>query len=63
MAITVRSLNALLNQKGLGDTKEATHYKGEYWLLHICKNGVPVPLNHDNTIGGIEQAINLLESE
>lgn len=42
--ITLRDVNNLLKKKGIADNTEATHYKGKYWLLHICKNNVPVPL-------------------
>jgi len=29
-----------------GATMDATHHKGEYWILHIAQNGRPVPLYH-----------------
>lgn len=60
MKITIKSLNALLKQQGRSE--EVTRYKGEFWLLHICKNGVPVPFNHDKDIMGIKSAIELLGS-
>ena len=41
---TLRTLNKLLKEKGLADNTEVTRFKGKYHLLHICKNGVPVPL-------------------
>ena len=44
MKDTVKTLNSLLKLQGLGTTKEVTRHKGKYHLLHICRNGVPVPL-------------------
>ncbi|KKN31348.1 hypothetical protein LCGC14_0824990 [marine sediment metagenome] len=41
---TVATLNKLLKKRGCGDTEEVTRYQGKYHLLHICKNGAPVPL-------------------
>ena len=38
------NLRALNKMVGDGETTEITWYKGKYHILHICKNGVPVPL-------------------
>ena len=43
MKDTVRTLNKLLKEKGASENTEVTRCKGEYRLLHICRNGVPVP--------------------
>ena len=42
--IGLRSLNKLLKEKGASHNTEVTKHKGKYYLLHICKNNVPVPL-------------------
>jgi hypothetical protein len=55
--ITMRTLNTLLKQQGQSENTEVTRYKGEYWLLHICKNGVPVPLYHSKDIAEIKSQI------
>ena len=44
MGETLRTLNKLLKDNGLNENTEVTRFKGKYHLLHICKNGVPVPL-------------------
>lgn len=41
---TTRELNKLLKENGLSENTEVTRHKGKYHLLHICGNGVPVPL-------------------
>jgi hypothetical protein len=46
MKDTLRTLNKLLEEKGKDDNTEVTRFKGEFYLLHICQNGVPVPLYH-----------------
>ena len=46
----IRSLNKLLKEKGHSENTEVTRFKGEYYLLHICNNGVPVPLIHSKDI-------------
>ena len=60
--MSIRTLNKQLEEKGLSDTKEVTRYKGKYYLLHICANGVPVPLNLSKNIQDIKDAIDLLEA-
>ncbi len=54
----LRTLNKLLTAKGVGDNTEVTRYKGKYHLLHICKNGVPVPLIISKDASEIEAHIN-----
>ena len=49
MKITRRTINIFLKKKRIIN-KEVTRYKGEFWLLHICKNDVPVPLFHSKDI-------------
>ncbi len=56
---TVRSLNKLLKENGLAENTEATRYKGKYYLLHICKNGVPVPLIISKDISEIKDHIDI----
>jgi len=41
---TTRELRKVLKDKGRSEDTEITKYKGKYHLLHICKNGMPVPL-------------------
>jgi hypothetical protein len=59
MKETMGTLNKILKENGRGDDTEVTRFKGEYWLLHICGNGAPVPLNHDKDIMEIKKAIEL----
>jgi hypothetical protein len=54
---TMRTLNKLLKDKGHSDNTEVTKFKGEYYLLHICQNGVPVPLIHSKDIAEIKTEI------
>jgi hypothetical protein len=42
--VTLRTLNNYLKKKGVDKTEECTHYKGNYYWLHICKNGNPAPM-------------------
>ena len=42
--ITLKTAKTLIKSKGLNDNTEVTRHKGKYHLLHICRNGVPVPL-------------------
>ncbi len=54
---TVATLNKLLNTRGYGDTEEVTRYQEKYHLLHICKNGAPVPLIISKDIADIRDYI------
>ena len=40
----VRDLRKVLKESGKSETTEITTHQGKYHLLHICRNGVPVPL-------------------
>ena len=55
--MTKRTLNKILKVKGHSEDTEVTRFKGEYYLLHICKNGVPVPLCHSKDITEIQNHI------
>jgi len=55
-----RTLNRLLESKELSDNTEATRYNGKYYLLHICKNGTPVPLMVSDNATEIENYIGTL---
>ncbi|KKK68075.1 hypothetical protein LCGC14_2947670 [marine sediment metagenome] len=59
MKETARTLNKFLRDKGLGDNTEVTRYKGKYHLLHICENGVPVPLVISKDITEIKDHIDI----
>ena len=52
-----RELRKLLKEKGLNETTEITTYKGKFHLLHICKNGTPIPLIISKDISEIEEHI------
>lgn len=54
-----RTLNKLLGEKGVSDNTEVTRYKGQYHLLHICQNGMPVPLIISKDITEIKEYIDL----
>jgi hypothetical protein len=56
MKYDLRSLNKLVKDK---DETEITRYKGQYYILHICKNGVPVPLNVSEDAREIAREIKL----
>jgi hypothetical protein len=56
---TMRTLNKLLKGKGKSESTEVTRFKGEYYLLHICKNGVPAPLCHSKDIAEIKKHIEI----
>lgn len=58
---TMGSLNKLLKEKGHSENTEVTRYKGKYHLLHICKNGVPVPLVISKDITEIKEHIELYD--
>ena len=50
--MNLRKLRKLLKDK---DKTELTNYKGEGWVLHICKNNMPCPLFHSKDIKEIEE--------
>jgi len=52
----LRKLRKLIKDK---EKTELTNYKGEGWILHICKNNIPVPLFHSKDINEIEREIKL----
>ena len=52
MKLTRRIINSFLKQRKVKN-KEVTKYKGEFWLLHICKNNVPVPLFHSKNLNEV----------
>jgi len=56
---TMRTLNKLLKEQGLSENTEVTRYQGKYHLLHICKNGVPVPLIISKDIAEIRGHIDI----
>jgi hypothetical protein len=56
---TMRSLNKTLKAYGRPDL-EITKWKGEFWLLHICQNGRPVPYAHCKKITEINDYIQIL---
>lgn len=56
---TLRSLKKLLKDNERNDDTEVTHFKGEYYLLHILKNGVPIPYIHSQDIHEIRREIGL----
>ena len=58
--ITTRTLNKLLKENGVGDNTEVTRHQGKYHLLHICKNGVPVPLIISKDITKIKDHIDFI---
>ena len=62
MKETMRSLNKILKEKGVSDNAEVTRYKGKYHLLHICGNGVPVPLIISKDITDIKDHIDIYHS-
>ena len=47
--MNLRTIKSFLKKTGITN-KEVTKYKGEYWVLHICKNNAPVPLFHSKSI-------------
>ena len=55
----LRTLNKLLKEKKVTN-KEATRFKGEYYLLHILRNNTPVPLFHSKEAQEVENYINLI---
>lgn len=55
MKTTLKSLNKLIEENGNAENTEATRFKGEYWLLHICKNNTPVPLFHSKKIEEVKK--------
>ena len=50
--MNLRKLRKLIKDK---ERTELTNYRGEGWVLHICKNNVPVPLFHSKDITKIEE--------
>ena len=54
----LRKLRKLIKDK---EKTELTNYKGEGWVLHICKNNVPVPLFHSKDIKEIEEYLRLYD--
>lgn len=49
------TLNRILKAKGLDQSTEVTRHKGTYYLLHICKNGTPVPMVYSKDIATIQK--------
>ena len=60
MKTELRPLNKLLKEKGLSTNHEVTRFKGKYHLLHICKNGNPVPYVVSEDATDIEDCIERL---
>lgn len=62
-APTLRTLKKALKSKGYGEdgNKEVTHHKGNYYLLHILRNNVPVPYVASKNPQEVLDAINRLE--
>ncbi|MFA5300562.1 MAG: hypothetical protein WC389_20435 [Lutibacter sp.] len=63
MEITMRTLNKKLKDAKRSEVNEVTHYKGDYYLLHILKNGVPVPLIFSKDLKEIDQYIDRIIGE
>jgi len=49
-----KNLEELVKDK---DKTEITVHEREYWILHICKNNVPVPLFHSKNSREIKKEI------
>lgn len=49
--MNLRQLRKLIKNK---EKTELTNYKGEVWVLHICKNNNPVPLFKNKDIEEIK---------
>ncbi len=60
--LTIKTINSFLKEKKITN-KEVTKYKGEYLVLHICKNGVPVPLFHHRLISEAFSYLKLIAIE
>jgi hypothetical protein len=43
MKLNLKALNKLVEEKGMSDNTEVTWFKNKYHLLHILRNGVPIP--------------------
>ncbi|MBU0958623.1 MAG: hypothetical protein KKB31_01630 [Nanoarchaeota archaeon] len=56
--MNLRTLRKLIKNK---EETELTNYKGEGWVLHICKNNVPVPLFHSKDIKEIKEYLEIQE--
>ena len=56
--MNLKKLRKLIKDK---EKTELTNYKGEGWVLHICKNNVPVPLFHSKDIKEIEEYLKVLK--
>ncbi len=56
---TARALRKVLTESGHNEDTEITKYKGKYHLLHIFKNGIPVPLIISEDIEEIKDHIDL----
>jgi hypothetical protein len=50
--MNLRPLRKLIKDK---EKTELTNFKGEGWVLHICKNNTPFPLFHSKDIDQIKQ--------
>lgn len=55
--MNIRTLNKKLKSLNRDTDTEVTRFKGEIYLLHICKNGVPVPLIYSKDISEINNYI------
>jgi len=51
-----RQITKYLKDCGV-DNVEITRFKGEYYVLHICKNNNPVPLFHSTDIKEVSDYI------
>jgi hypothetical protein len=56
--MNLRDLRKLIKNK---KEIELTNYKGEGWVLHICKNNVPVPLFHSKDKEQIKRFLEINE--
>ena len=56
--MTTKTLNNLLGDK---ERTEITRWQGQYYVLHICRNNVPVPLFYDKSAIEIKKYIEMHE--
>ena len=57
--LDLRALNKLVKTP----RTEITRYKGEYYVLHICRNDVPAPLFHSKSAQETADYIRLLNDD
>jgi hypothetical protein len=55
--MNLKDVKKLIKDK---EKTEITRFKGEYYILHICKNNTPIPIFHSKNLTEIKDYMEML---